>query len=329
MSAPVIFSSTSRTSCTTPCVSAARSTSSRSSRTMYKSILKSSSATRKHALKVCFDKASPQIRYCDVLDENDLLKGVPTRGVGYWENKPKFPEGQIIRDEAHALARALYMEYELFESHTLSWPIAWTRTTCFIFLPPDGTRHFLHRGGFVYKPLCWRVQRTSGVHLLADVWNLVHHYGVVPHADEQSSKDPTALPFKLSAENFAFKTWSPTVGDLDTSEIGVIDSSADTKFTLCIPPARASLLPSMPSEIKKNKSSPRVGPRIRAWLMDSGCPLDLIDRSRVRKSHSLQQTARPIHRRHCQYTCKSSARRLIPISWIRPQMYLVSDVGAY
>ena len=170
------------------------------------------------------------------------------------------------------------MQFELFGHHTTRWPVGWSRSTCYIFLPPDGHRPFM-RSGYVYKPLCWRVPRQLGITFLFEFWDEVCHHGLVPDAAQRAEADHTSCPLRLTPEHFVFRTWSPVDGeDIDRSDLGVVDLTEDAKCVIHRPPVRASLNSSTSSTVASATSS-RQGPRIRAWLIDSGCPLDLIDRS--------------------------------------------------
>ena len=83
-----------------------------------------------------------------------------------FQQKDKYAEGQVFRDETAAMARAIYQEYDSF-GYVVNplWPIGWGNECCYMSLPPDGRNHTL-RKDVVHRPVCWVVPRTAGQYLL-------------------------------------------------------------------------------------------------------------------------------------------------------------------
>ena len=180
-----------------------------------------------------------------------------------------------------SITQAKYLEYHLHGTSTLPWPVVWTTTQCLIYLPPSGRRSaFLQNR--VHAVESWRVTRPEGIAMLVHVWDSLLHVGHEPNEAERSSLGDCSLGLRLSPSVFDVRT--PIVDEDEDGDDGlsandvVLKSSERSGVHLRMPPS------SRPAAGTKRVVGPAGGsypPLVTSWLVDSGCPLDLIDRSHI------------------------------------------------
>ena len=130
----------------------------------------------------------------------------------------------------------------------------------------------------------WRVTRLEGTAILAQVWDSMIHVGVEPDASERSSSDDSAWGVRLCPSIFDVRT--PIVDEdedaddgLTTNDVVQKPSSSDTSGVhLRMPPSSRGVAGTKRVACPAGGSYPRW---VTSWLVDSGCPLDLIDRSHI------------------------------------------------
>ena len=102
----------------------------------------------------------------------------------------------IAYNVAHALARAVYLRFEVQGDHALKWPVAWTRSSCFIFAPPSEAMPVVRKDA-IRNTLRQTNHKPLGIAFLRDRWNEMAHVGHVPTEDERrgSAFDPPRFTF--------------------------------------------------------------------------------------------------------------------------------------
>jgi hypothetical protein len=184
------------------------------------------------AAMACFDEG---LRYA----KDREVFGTPLRSItgsrrarskSATPKKPN-PSLSVVRT-GHAIAKAKYLEFELTGSSASAWPVAWTRTSCYIFLPPCG-RRLVHHDNVVTGVESWSPSRSDASAVLLRVWDSVLHVGLEPDSQERAAAALVATPLRLSPSVFNFTTALVDEGDdakaRDTTPTTVgLDLTADT-----------------------------------------------------------------------------------------------------
>ena len=131
--------------------------------------------------------------------------------------QPNVSQGLI--QTGRDIARAKYLEYHLYGASTMPWPVVWTTSSCFIFLPPSGRRPVFDRNR-VRGVESWRVTRLEGIAVLVHIWDSMLHIGHEPNQAERSTVDDCSKGLRLSPSVFDVR--SPIVDEDDDD-----DSSAN------------------------------------------------------------------------------------------------------
>ena len=129
--------------------------------------------------------------------------------------------------EGVSIARAKYLEYHVHGTSTTPWPVVWTKTKGFIFLPPTGRKPVFSSGRYtsVVARLGverWSVPRAEAIAVLSHVWDSVLHYGIVPSDKERSGNNDSTWAIRLSPSVFDVTT--PIVDEEEGTEVGNADN---------------------------------------------------------------------------------------------------------
>ena len=131
----------------------------------------------------------------------------------------------------------------------------------------------------------WRTTREEGSAALAYIWDHVLHLGQTPTDQERSSSESSSVGVRLSPSVFALTT--PLLDDGDESDHGQFDqrlvyvppsSDNESSVHLRMPPSGHTAAGTKRVQYEAGTVCP---PFVTSWLVDSGCPLDLIDRTQV------------------------------------------------
>ena len=117
--------------------------------------------------------------------------------------------GIIAPAEAYAVAQACYLEFQVFGLRLSPWPIAWTRSSAFIFGPIDWMPSSPERATFTHNILkkvsFKRVDRDRAMFLISRTWTKFAHIGLRP-SDAMLMAPPSSvgeLPLAPSDLEFA------------------------------------------------------------------------------------------------------------------------------
>ena len=185
----------------------------------------------------------------------------------------------LVRTGVH-LARAKYLEYHLHGKSTHPWPIVWSRTKCIIFLPPSGGKATFVKN-IVRHVDFWELPREQGMAALAQVWDHVLHTGYLPDEAERLVASQCDLYVRLTPSVFTVTTPLVDYDDDDAND------SADSVVIEHLSDSASGVHLRMPPSGYVAAGTKRVGgsgsyaPWVSSWLVDSGCPLDLLDRMHV------------------------------------------------
>ena len=179
--------------------------------------------------------------------------------------KRELRESMKDYNEAQRIAQAMALSGLYGNVITHGWPVVWSREYCMIYSPPaSGTvddAYLKHRSSIVGD----RYERLVGIQLLANCWDQFSHIGQVPEHGEirevrSNTPDLTCglpryegIPYNHGAD----KPSEPIASATPLAE----------------PPCNA---PAAPCRHASDESVAPIG--VTSWLMDSGTPLDAIDR---------------------------------------------------
>ena len=160
-----------------------------------------------------------------------------------------------------SLAHGYETEYE--------WPVAWYDGKCEVFAPPaDGvidddylvSKH-------AHEATTVRVSRDEGIALLRNVWCNYYHVGDIPCHDMIERTCSTSPPAGAALPNF---------------DVACIHAHGEPPIT--------PIVKAMPV-VRETVGEP-IG--VDSWLMDTGTPLDIVDRSYLGSNLQFVKPCRPV-----------------------------------
>ena len=216
----------------------------------------------------------------------EFVVGTPMRVYSYPSDRYRGCEPKVIHPsvnlmwEGKMIARAKYLEYHVHGESSSPWPVVWTRKKCIIYLPPADGQMVIFYKNAVRHANSWDVPRAQGIWALSQVWDSMHHIGHIPTLGERHS---TTYVGAVRLNPASFDVVTPIVDNnddaQDTAHEVVIEhpSSPTSGVHLRMPPSGHVAAGT------KWASAPggSYPPWVTAWLVDSGCPLDLLDRMHV------------------------------------------------
>ena len=190
--------------------------------------------------------------------------------------------------EAHAVAKAAALEELTTGATNARYAASWTLKEAKIYVAPEAERAFAEDDVLrLVVPVV--LTRRRAIAALADDWQLVHHYGAMPDKAEIEKHRSARAYVQFGREDFrvarARSVVEPTTADalrptdLESSGTGEAEQ-ADVRR----PPTRSKSPRAATAKRSSSCVHDPVDPRpdVQSWLMDSGCPLDLIDATDAR-----------------------------------------------
>ena len=217
--------------------------------------------------KVSISEAAPEVELYEVEEDCSLhrpfratRRGLPDAGQ---------PRPSWNSDRVTAIARAAVLDEVVNLDAQPEYAVEWTDREAVVYMAPASHEVAFDENDLVITPPAIHLENMHALSALSRIWDEVHHHPVDNVTDVM--RDAATLveaPVHFNIEDFR----------IGSTTVDVRSRMAARTPSLARPPTRPRSPRAAPAWRSGGGDASAVPtPLVTSWLIDSGCPLDLID----------------------------------------------------